>query len=194
MARRHKGLNFYYRRKKISKSAVKEVITWMVGCSLWIFLAFVLVFFFGIKTSMIGVSMEPTIQNSDTVLINRIAYMLASPSKGDVIVFLPNGNENSHLYIKRVVATPGDTVHIQNGRLYINGVIEDTTKISFDKMADAGIAANPIVLGLGEFFVLGDNRNNSEDSRTADVGLIKKEYIEGQAWFYIGQEKFGFIK
>jgi signal peptidase I len=150
--------------------------------------------FLGIKTSMIGVSMEPTLQNSDKVLINRIAYMLASPKEGDVIVFLPNGNENSHLYIKRVVATPGDVVHIQNGRLYVNGLIEENTKIAYDKMIDAGIAANPIVLGLNEYFVLGDNRNSSEDSRTADIGLIKKEDIKGRAWFFLGESGFGFIK
>ena len=194
MAKRHKGLNFYHRRKKISRSAVKEVMTWIIGCFLWIFLAFVLVYFLGIKTSMIGVSMEPTLQNSDKVLINRIAYMLASPKEGDVIVFLPNGIENSHLYIKRVVATPGDVVHIQNGRLYVNGLIEENTKIAYDKMIDAGIAANPIVLGLNEYFVLGDNRNSSEDSRTADIGLIKKEDIKGRAWFFLGESGFGFIK
>lgn len=194
MARRHKGLNFYYRRKKISPTIVKEVFSWIVGCLLWIFLAFVLIFFFGIKTSMIGVSMEPTLQNSDKVLINRIAYMMTSPKAGDVIVFLPNGNENSHLYIKRVVAVPGDTVQIQNGRLYVNGVMEDNTKIHYDKMAEAGIAANPIILSINEYFVLGDNRNNSEDSRTADIGLVSKQDIEGKAWFFLGEKDFGFIK
>lgn len=194
MARRHKGLHFYYRRKKVSPAIVKEVFTWIVGCLLWIFLAFVLIYFFGIKTSMIGVSMEPTLDNSDKVLINRIVYMVASPKAGDVVVFLPNGNENSHLYIKRVVAEPGDIVLIQNGRLYVNGIMEENTKIAYDKMTDAGIAANAIILGINEYFVLGDNRNNSEDSRTADIGLVNKQDIEGKAWFFLGDKKFGFIK
>ena len=194
MARRHKGLNFYHRRKKISPAIIREGFSLFVGICLWVFLAFVLVFFFGIKTSMIGVSMEPTLHNSDQVLMNRIAYLIAAPKEGDVIVFLPNGNENSHLYIKRVVATPGDTVQIQNGRLYVNGVMEENTKIAYDKMADAGIAANPIVLGVDEFFVLGDNRNNSEDSRSADIGLVKKQDIEGRAWFYLGEGRLGFVK
>ncbi|MBQ7358615.1 MAG: signal peptidase I [Lachnospiraceae bacterium] len=194
MARRHKGLNFYYRRKKISPTIVREGFSIFVGICLWVFLAFVLVYFFGIKTSMIGVSMEPTLSNSDQVLINRIAYIITSPKSGDVIVFLPNGNENSHLYVKRVVATPGDTVQIQNGRLYVNGVLEENNKISYDKMADAGIASNPIVLGVDEFFVLGDNRNNSEDSRSADIGLVKKQDIKGEAWFYVGDGKLGFVK
>lgn len=194
MARRHKGLHFYYRRKKISPSIIREGFTLFIEICLCVFLAFVLVFFFGIKTSMIGVSMEPTISNSDQVLLNRIAYILSSPKEGDVIAFLPNGNENSHLYVKRVVATPGDIVQIQSGRLYVNGVMEENTKISFDKMSDAGIAGNPIILGVDEFFVLGDNRNNSEDSRSADIGLVNRQDIEGKAWFFLGEGRFGFVK
>ena len=194
MARRHKGLHFYYRRKKVSPTIVKEIFTWITGIFFCVFLAFILIYFFGIKTSMIGVSMEPSLYNSDQVLFNRIAYILASPKEGDVIVFLPNGNENSHLYIKRVVATPGDTVQIQNGRLYVNGVLEEKTRIAYDKMVDSGIAANAIVLGADEFFVLGDNRNNSEDSRSADIGLINKQDIKGKAWFYVGESGFGFVR
>ncbi len=194
--RRHKGLSFYHRRKKISSSTIREIFSWLFGILVSVFIAFVFVYFIGMTTRVIGVSMEPTIGNGEKVYINRMAYMLATPDAGDVVVFLPNGNENSHYYVKRVVAVPGDTVQIINGRLYVNGVMEENTEQEFDKMADAGIAENPIVLKSNEYFVLGDNRNNSEDSRAANIGLVMKKDILGQAWFHSGEglKSIGFVK
>ena len=81
--------------------------------------------------------MEPELENGQEVLVNRFAYMLANPKAGDVIVFLPNGNQNTHYYVKRVVACPGDTVQIRDGVLYING---EATEDAYDLIADAGIA------------------------------------------------------
>ena len=98
-----------------------------------------------------------------------------------MIVFLPNGNEKSHYYIKRVIGVPGDKVQIKNGLLYVNGElydVEDTETIK-----NAGLAEDEITVGEDEYFVLGDNRNSSEDSRYANIGNIKKEYIQGKAWF-----------
>lgn len=194
--RRQKGLNFYRKKKKISSSTVREIFSWVFGILVSVFLAVVFVYFVGMTTRIIGVSMEPTIENGEKVYINRIAYMLSSPKAGDVVVFLPNGNKNFHYYVKRVVAVPGDTVQIINGRLYVNGVIEEENEMEFDKMADFGIAENPITLKANEYFVLGDNRNNSEDSRAANIGPIKKKDILGKAWFHSGGEgkKFGFVK
>lgn len=196
MARRHKGLNFYHRRKKISSGMIREIFTWVFGILVSVFIAFVLVWFVGITTGMIGVSMEPDICNGEKILINRFAYVLGSPKVGDVVVFLPNGNTNSHYYVKRVVAKPGDTVQIIGGRLYVNNVPETSGKVLFDKMAEAGIAENAITLGNDEYFVLGDNRNNSEDSRAANIGPVKKKDIFGKAWFHYGdaQNKPGFVK
>ncbi|MBD5461328.1 MAG: signal peptidase I [Lachnospiraceae bacterium] len=196
MGRKNKGLCFYHRRKKISAGTVKEIFSWMFSICVLTFIAFVLVYFGGMTTSMIGVSMEPSVQNGDTVYIDRFTYILGEPKQGDVIVFLPNGNEKSHYYIKRVVAVPGDTVQIIGGRLYVNNEIEPTGEIALDRMTDAGIAENAIVLGNDEYFVLGDNRNNSEDSRSANIGMVKKEHILGRAWFYRGGSGnvMGFVK
>lgn len=193
MGRRHKGLSFYKKKKKISKTLIKDIISVIFGCCVAVFIAFVVVYAFGMSTGVVGVSMEPELSNGQQVLINRYAYLLSSPKENDVIVFLPNGNENSHYYVKRVVACPGDTVQIIGGRLYVNGeLVED----EFDKMGDAGIAEHALVLGNDEYFVLGDNRNNSEDSRSANIGPVKVDDILGKVWFHMGSDTdgIGFVK
>ena len=192
--KKNRGLSFYRRRKKVNMSIVTEIVTIIAGMIAAVFLAFVLVYFAGIRTSVIGVSMEPELFNGQEVLINRFAYKLSTPKEGDVIVFLPNGNQNAHYYVKRVVACPGDTVQIREGVLYVNNeaVGEDT----YDLIADAGIAENEIKLETEEYFVLGDNCNSSEDSRSGNIGPVKKEHIEGKAWFRMasGESSMGLIK
>lgn len=191
---RNKGLSFYRRRKKISSSMVKEIASWIFGICIAILFAFVIVFSIGMQTSVIGVSMEPVLCNGQKILINRFIYIIASPRKGDVVVFLPNGNQNTHYYVKRVVAVPGDTVQIKEGRLYVNGIAEEEER--FDKIADAGIAENEITLSDDEYFVMGDNRNNSEDSRSGNIGAIKKDTIAGRAWLHMGagEQGIGFVE
>ncbi|NLL79853.1 MAG: signal peptidase I [Clostridiales bacterium] len=191
---RHKGLNFYRRRKRISSNMIKEIASWIFGICIAILFAFVVIFSVGMKTSVIGVSMEPALYNGQEILINRFIYKFSAPKNGDVVVFRPNGNQNAHFYVKRVVAVPGDTVQIKEGKLYINGIMEEEEQ--FDKMADAGIAENEIILNEDEFFVLGDNRNNSEDSRSGNIGAIKKETIAGKAWFHMGagDQGIGFVE
>lgn len=151
MGKRHKGLSFYKKKKRISAALVKEIMVWCFGIFAAVLIAFAVVYAVGMSTSMIGVSMEPELYNGQRVLINRYAYLMSSPKVGDVIVFLPNGNHNSHYYIKRVVAVPGDTVQIIGGRLYVNG--EQIVDERYDKMAEAGIAENPLLLGTDEYFV-----------------------------------------
>lgn len=170
--RRRKGLSFYQKKKKISASVMKEiwnVIFITIAC--WM-LAFVLMFCFGMRTTVIGVSMEPSLYNGQHILVNRFVYKLSSPRNGDIVVFLPNGNSNTHYYVKRVIALPGDTVQIKNGSLYVNGLLYKY--VEYDKIEDAGIAENPITLGNNEYFTLGDNINNSEDSRSGNIGAVKR--------------------
>lgn len=179
---RKKGLTFYEKEKKISKATIKEIL-WMIFYSFAaVLLAFVLVFSVGMKVSMIGVSMEPGLYNGQEVLVNRLVYRFSSLNRGDIVVFLPNGNENSHYYIKRVVGLPGETIQIIDGYVYIDGrfYAEDE---SYDKIADAGIASTELKLGEKEYFVLGDNRNNSEDSRSGNIGAVHEDTIFGKAWF-----------
>ena len=153
-------------------------------CFAAVLLAVVLVFSVGMKVAVIGVSMEPGLYNGQEILVNKLVYRLSSPKRGDVVVFLPNGNENSSYYVKRVVGLPGETIQIIDGYVYIDGrfYAEDE---SYDMIADAGIAETPLKLGEKEYFVLGDNRNNSEDSRSGNIGTVHADAIEGKAWFHL---------
>ena len=109
------------------------------------------------------------------------------------MVFLPNGNEKSHYYVKRVIGVPGDTVQILDGAVYVNGELFEEA-VETAAILDAELAAEEIELAEDEYFVLGDNRNNSEDSRYANIGNVKKEYIIGKAWFIVSPFKdFGFL-
>lgn len=192
---RSKGLTFYKKEKKINKKLLKEISQWVFWGAAMILIAFVAVFCFGIRTSVIGGSMEPTLSNGQEILIDRFSYFFVSPGRGDVVVFLPNGNENSHYYVKRVVGVPGDTISIQDGYVMINGSLYEEDGM-YDKMEDGGIAETEIILGEDEYFVLGDNRNNSEDSRSSNIGIVMRNYMIGKAWFHMssGDVHLGFIK
>ena len=186
MARR-KGLTFYQKKKRLNPRILKDVMELLVGGAVAVFLAFVLVFSIGMRTSVIGDSMEPALHNGQEILMNRILYRISTPKRGDVVVFLPNGNQNTHFYVKRVVGLPGETVQLREGNVYIDGVVLDEDEL-FDKIADPGIAQNEVLLEGDEFFVLGDNRNSSEDSRSGNIGAVKKDDIIGKAWFHLAAE------
>ena len=188
------GLTFRKRKKRINYHIVKETIVWLAELVLTFFIACLLVVNFGVMISNVGQSMDPTLASGDRVLTNRMVYKLMEPKRGDLVVFKPNGNENSHYYIKRVIGLPGETVQIIDGFIYIDGevLVED---IKFDKMEFAGTAEEEITLGEDEFFVLGDNRNASEDSRNAEIGNIRKQDIDSKAWFNATMgDKFGKIE
>ncbi len=183
-----KGLSFYRRKKKISSKHVREAFVWLFGCLTAIFIAIVLNLFLGTATNVVGVSMEPTLYNGQKIFINSFLYLLSTPKEGDVVVFLPNGNEKAHYYVKRVVATPGDSVVIEDGVLYVNG--EESPWVT-DWIADAGIAANEFSLKNGEYFCIGDNPGDSEDSRSANIGPVDETDIIGKVWFRTACEEVG---
>ena len=193
MRRKRSSLNFSKRHKKFNVRRFKYVMTWVAQIAVMILAAYLLVSAFGVRTTVVGQAMMEQLHSGDQVLIDKIIYKIMDPKAGDVVIFLPNGNEKSHFYIRRIVGVPGDTIQIKNGTLYVNGnaYIEKTEVAA---MEEAGIAETEIELGEDEYFVLGDNRNNSEDSRYANIGNIKKEYIIGKAWFYIeAEDGMGFV-
>lgn len=193
MARR-KGLTFYQKKKKLNIALVKEIFSWFFWMFVSMLLAVVAVFCVGMKTSVIGSSMEPGLYNGQEIFLNRLIYKVASPKEGDVVVFLPNGNEKSHYYVKRVVGVPGDKLYIKGGVLYVNGeTVEDYFN---DRIAEPGILENEITLGEDEYFLIGDNCNSSEDSRSANIGTVRKSFIIGKAWMKMaaGDSDMGLIK
>ncbi|HKM21891.1 MAG TPA: signal peptidase I [Lachnospiraceae bacterium] len=185
----NKGLTFRRRQIKMNRAFLYELITWEFGIVVAILAAFVLVSSFGIRTAVVGSSMEPTLYNGQEILINRIAYQYGSPERNDVIVFRPNGNENSHYYVKRVIGLPGETIQIKQGAVYIDGLPYQNDVVEVTN--DPGIAEAEIELGVDEYFVLGDNRENSEDSRSGNIGNVSVETIDGKAWYHMASGKIG---
>lgn len=171
-----------FQRRYQENTKLLTVCKWIADLLIVILLAYTLTLFLCDRTTISGNSMQPAIENEDTVLLNRIAYSFHGPKRYSTIAFHPNGVKTSKIYVKRVIGLPGETIQIHDGKVYINGsVLEDD--VSEDDILTAGLAAGELTLGENEYFVLGDNRNNSEDSRFANVGVVKKDDIVGSVWF-----------
>lgn len=191
---RHDRRDRKKQKEKEKKSLVQAVFSWIFQIVVVILFAYVIVFFFGQSRTNVGQSMDSTLSGGDVVLLNELAYRFKGPDRNDVIAFRPNGSDSSHAYIKRVIGLPGETVQIRDGMIYINDSVylEDA---SYPQMEEAGVAEEPVTLGTDEYFVLGDNRNNSEDSRFADIGNVNLQDIEGKVWLVISpREHIGFVK
>ena len=144
-------------------------------------LAYAVVLYFGKQVECSNASMEPTYETADILLVNTVAYTFGEPENGDVIAFKPKSNVNASFSVKRVIAVPGDTIYIDNGRIYINDELYKE-KLEVERIENPGIAATPIKLLDDQYFVLGDNRNSSEDSRYESVGFVSSEDILGRVW------------
>lgn len=128
------------------------------------------------RTVVNGQSMENTLHTGESLLVEKVSYHFKNPKRYDIVVFYPEGREVNKYYVKRVYGLPGETIQIKDNQIYINGsVVED--KYAKNKIDDAGIAEEPVTLAEDEYFVLGDNREVSLDSR--DLGPIEKENIAG---------------
>lgn len=170
----------YKRTRKEEISPFYIVLKWLVDLVVVIGAAIFIGIFFGEQYTATGYSMEPTLANEDEVLVDRLRYHFKEPERGDIIVFFPK-SDTTQYYIKRVVALPGERVQIIDGILYINGKAQDAE----DKILNAGLAEEEILLGEEEYFVLGDNWNNSEDSRFNSVGNVKRSSIVGRVWLEV---------
>ena len=158
-----------------------------------VLLTWVIVTFVGQRTKVDGHSMEPTLSDGDNLIVDKLSYRFRDPERYDIIVFPYQHAENTY-YIKRIIGLPGETVQVIDGYMYINGKKLDE-HYGAEVMEDPGIAAEPITLGEDEYFVLGDNRNASADSRDPSVGVISGKDIVGRAWLRIWPlNKFGILK
>lgn len=145
------------------------------------------------RTIVDGSSMAETLHDGEHLYVEKLSYRFDALDRFDIIVFYPYGRENEEYYVKRIIGMPGETIQIIGADIYINGEIlnEDYGK---DPITDPGRAANPITLGEDEYFVMGDNRSVSKDSRTEEVGNVNKENIGGRAIFRIKPlSRFGII-
>ena len=139
-------------------------------------------------------SMEPTLQVGERFFVNRAVYKVSSPERGDIIVYKTSGSDDAALHIRRVIGLPGERIQISNGKILIDGKEYEEAN-QFPEITNPGLASTTVTLESGEYFVLGDKRNNSEDSRYADIGNVKKRYIVGKLWFTCSpMKKFGFMK
>lgn len=134
------------------------------------------------RTIVDGDSMNDTLKGGQNLWTEKVSYRFKDPSRFDIIVLYPNGRDHDEYYVKRVIGLPGETIQITNNTIYINGKV---LKENYGKnaMDTGGIAEKPLKLKDDEFFVLGDNRQISEDSRYEEVGPIKREKIDGHAFW-----------
>ena len=157
---------------------LRRVIGWIVDIIVVISLAWFVVYGFGTQIRIVGQSMMPGLRENDVVLMNRLAYDLGSPKRFDVVVFEREDNKSN---VKRIIGMPGETLQIRSGSIYINGERLDTPE-GLEYVSLAGLAENPVTLEDDEYFLLGDNRDGSEDSRFANIGNVKREQIQGKIW------------
>ena len=184
--------NRRHNRKKIEASSVRYFTLLILEFAAVIFAAFLLVSAFGTTITVPEESMEPTLSLGDTVLLDKLSLRFRAPRTNDVVVFVPAGNLSAQCSIKRVVGVPGDTILIKGGLVYVNG--EPFSEVAdVDQTVSAGLAANDIKLDEGEYFLLGDNRNNSEDSRYATIGNISGDDLKGIVWMDISMSHFGLV-
>ena len=178
-------------KKPKYKKFFKGLLLWVIEIALVILTAYLIIEYAVEKTTMLGVSMNTTLNEGEKIIINKLAYIKKEPERNDVIVFSQSKTGHGYYNIKRVIGLPGETVEIVNGEVYINGVKLREEVKGLEPMRVAGLADEAIVLGENEFFVLGDNRNYSEDSRFANIGIVVKNDIIGKAWIRL--EPFSII-
>ncbi|MCR5793478.1 MAG: signal peptidase I [Lachnospiraceae bacterium] len=183
-------------KKKFSWKLFRSIIIWIIEIILMIFLAHLVLKYIAEELTISGVSMEMTeymkdteygkdskssLEDGDRIIINKVLYRFSQPNRFDVVVFETGGVEHDYYNVKRIIGLPGETVSISNGKLFINGeeLENDVTK---EEIKNGGLAQESVTLDDDEYFVLGDNRNKSEDSRFSNIGNVSKDKIIGKAW------------
>lgn len=182
------------KKKASSKSIMKELLNNSLFLLFVLIVTLLLVKYVAQRTTVSGSSMEPMIHDGDSLIVDKITYRFGDPERFDIIVF-PFEYQQDTYYIKRIIGLPGESVRIdEDGNIYINGEILEE-HYGAEVIKDPGNAYNEVILREDQYFVLGDNRNNSSDSRNPAVGLIHRDNIVGRAWLRIFPfDSFGFIR
>ena len=176
------------------KKLVKELLDTSIYLLVVLVLTYLVITFVGQRTEVSGSSMETTLSHHDNLIVDKITYRFSDPKRFDIIVF-PFQYKADTYYIKRIIGMPGETVQIdEEGNIYINGEILEED-YGMETISSPGRAYEPVTLAEDEYFVMGDNRNNSSDSRDPSVGNIRRGDIIGRAWIRIWPfSKFGILK
>ncbi len=161
----------------------REILGFLLYVGIVVGITFFIITFVGQRTYVSGSSMENTLSHGDNLIVDKLTYRFSDPRRYDIIVF-PFRYDDNVYYIKRIIGLPGETIQIQDGAIYIDGEILEES-YGREVMKSAGLAADPITLGEDEYFVLGDNRNDSTDSRDPNVSSVHRNEIIGRAWVRI---------
>lgn len=195
MARRYRYEHWKKKRAKERKKAEKlsnqsdgeraarELFGWVVYILIVVCATYLIVTYVGQRTKVSGKSMMNTLYDKDNLIVDKISYRFREPKRFEIIVFPYRYQEDTY-YIKRIIGLPGETVQIKEGYVYINGELLDE-HYGREVMNESGIASEPLQLGEDEYFVLGDNRNHSSDSREPNVGVLRRDELIGRAWIRI---------
>ena len=188
MARRSKRYkeryNSYDSGEERESSILRELGGWILYILIVIGLTYLIITFVGQRTRVSGSSMETTLHNGDNLIVDKLSYRFRDPDRYDIIVFPYKYEENTY-YIKRIIGMPGETLQIKDGYVYIDGEKLTSDIYGNERIEDPQTAVDPITLGEDEYFVMGDNRNHSMDSRDPSVGVLKKSDLMGRAWVRI---------
>ena len=154
----------------------EEAKDWAISILIALVIAFVIRYFIVELYLVDGPSMRPTLQSAERLVVNKFIYRFRAPERGEILVFR-YPKDPSRDFIKRVIAVPGDTIEIKDGRVFVNQQLMNEPYILSKTRGDYPLTTVP----EGHIFVMGDNRNNSEDSRFADVGFVPYELVKGKA-------------
>jgi len=164
---------------RIQNPILREIADWLISLGFAVLLFFVIREFIFRTAHVDGSSMLPTLEHGDMVVLNRFAYVIGNPRVGDIVAF-PPAEKPGEFYIKRIVAAPGDVVDLRDGLFWVNDEVLDDD-FSYDLIISRGDVSFPIEVEYGRFFVLGDNRNGSQDSRFVSVGTVPGDDMLGRA-------------
>ena len=175
------------------RSILGELLSWLIYIVIVVILSLGIITFIGQRTKVSGHSMETTLSDGDNLIVDKLTYRFSDPKRFDIIVFPYKYEENTY-FIKRIIGLPGETIQVTDGKIYINGQVLDES-YGREVLKSGGIAETPITLGEDEYFVMGDNRNDSMDSRDPSVGVLHKSELVGRAWGRIlPLSKFGILR
>ena len=159
-----------------NESIFEEIKDWVIAITIAVVLAFFIRYFIVELYKVSGPSMQPTLMGDERLVVNKFIYRFKEPAKGEVLIFQSPADPQKD-YIKRVIATPGDTIVIKDGKVFVNNQLQKEEYLSRETRGSYELATVP----AGHLFVMGDNRNNSDDSRSKSVGFVPYKLIKGKA-------------